>query len=84
MRCCPMCYSKVYLKNTGAMTCGSTIRLNYEIRCSGCGIGPAKSGIVLMTYNVNSMQGVVDDSNLKELIKAWDSMLRDPEKEKEN
>lgn len=33
MRCCPMCYSKAYLKNTGSMTCGATIRLNYEISC---------------------------------------------------
>ena len=51
MRCCPMCYCKAYLKNTGAMTCGTTMKLQYEISCSNCGLGPAKTGAVLMTYN---------------------------------
>ena len=27
MRCCPMCYCKAYLKNTGAMTCGTTMKI---------------------------------------------------------
>lgn len=84
MRCCPMCYSKAYLKNAGAMTCGATIRLNYEISCCNCGLGPAETGMVLMTYNENNLQGIVDDSNLKQLIEKWDSILRDSEKEKEN
>lgn len=55
MRCCPMCYCKAYLKNTGAMTCGTTMKLQYEISCSNCGLGPAKTGAVLMTYNEHSM-----------------------------
>lgn len=84
MRRCPMCYSKAYLKNTGAITCGTTMKLNYEISCCNCGLGPDKTGTVLMTYNEDSMQGVIDDSNLKQLIKEWDSILRDPEKEKGN
>lgn len=37
-----------------------------------------------MTYNENNLQGIVDDSNLKQLIEKWDSILRDSEKEKEN
>lgn len=82
MRCCPMCYCKAYLKNTGAMTCGTTMKLQYEISCSNCGLGPAKTGAVLMTYNEHSMQGVIDDSDLKQLIKDWDSILRDPEAER--
>lgn len=55
MRCCPMCYCKAYLKNTGAMTCGTTMKLQYEISCSNCGLGPAKTGAVLMTYNEHNM-----------------------------
>lgn len=47
MRCCPMCYCKAYLKNTGAMTCGTTMKLQYEISCSNCGLGPAKTGCSL-------------------------------------
>ena len=82
MRCCPMCYCKAYLKNTGAMTRGTTMKLQYEISCSNCGLGPAKTGAVLMTYNEHSMQGVIDDSDLKQLIKDWDSILRDPERER--
>ena len=35
-----------------------------------------------MTYNAYSMQGVIDDSNLKQLIAEWDSILRDPERER--
>ncbi len=35
-----------------------------------------------MTYNEHSMQGVIDDSDLKQLIKDWDSILRDPEAER--
>ena len=34
-----------------------------------------------MTYNEHSMQGVIDDSDLKQLVKEWNSILRDPEKE---
>ena len=64
-----MCYCKAYLKNTGTMTCGTTMKLQYEISCSNCGLGPAKTGAVLMTYNEHSMQGVIDDSDLKQLIK---------------
>lgn len=60
------------------------MKLNYEISCCNCGLGPDKTGTVLMTYNEDSMQGVIDDSNLKQLIKEWDSILRDPEKEKGN
>lgn len=82
MRCCPMCYCKAYLKNTDAMTCGTTMKLQYEISCSNCGLGPAKTGAVLMTYNEHNMQGVIDDSDLKQLIKDWDSILRDPERER--
>lgn len=76
------CNCKAYLKNTGAMTCGTTMKLQYEISCSNCGLGPAKTGAVLMTYNEHNMQGVIDDSDLKQLIKDWDSILRDPERER--
>lgn len=82
MRCCPRCYSKAYLKNIGTMTCGTTMKLRYEISCCNCGLAPAKTGIVLMTYNEDSIQGAVDDSNLKQLIKEWDSILRDPDRER--
>lgn len=84
MRCCPMCYSKAYLRNTSVITRGTTMEIKYRISCCNCGLGPEKSGSVLMTYIKDDMQSLVDDSELKNLIEEWDSILRDPEKEKGN
>lgn len=82
MRCCPICYCKAYLKNTGHRTYGTTTKLQYEISCYNCGFGSDKTGAVLMSYDKYSMHGVIDDSNLKQLVEEWDSISRDPEKEK--
>lgn len=84
MRRCPLCYAKVYLRNTGTQTRGAEMRIEYEIRCSNCGINLGQTGTVLMSYNESAMKPVVDDSNLKNLIEKWNSIARDPEKEKEN
>lgn len=82
MRCCPMCYSKAYLANAGVMTRGTTMEIKYRIACINCGLGPEKTGSVLMSYIAESMQPTVDDSELKQLIKDWDSILRDPKRER--
>lgn len=83
MRCCPLCYAKVYLRNTGTQTRGTEMKINYEIVCSNCGLGLGQTGSVIITYNASAMKPVTDDSNLKELIEKWDSIERNPEKEKE-
>lgn len=83
LRCCPLCYAKVHLRNTGTQTRGKEMKINYEIVCSKCGLGLGQTGSVIMTYNELAMKPVIDDSNLKQLIEKWDSIERDSEKEKE-
>ena len=83
MKCCPLCYAKVYLRNVGTQTRGTEMKINYEIVCSKCGLGLGQTGSVIMTYNASAMKPVTDDSNLKQLIEKWDSIERNSEKEKE-
>ena len=83
MRCCPVCYAKVRPTASGTCQTGTRLGIKYTIRCSRCKFGCDDIGTVVLDYDEETMAPIADDSELRRLIKTWDSILRDPEKEKE-
>lgn len=70
MRCCPVCYSKVRPTVCGTATTGTSLEIKYKIQCRNCGFGCDKAGTI------------ADDHGLRKLIRDWDSILRDPDRER--
>ena len=82
LRCCPVCYENVHLEAKGTCQTGGKLEINYKIICHSCKLGFYKTGSVVMSYDEEVMQPEVKDSNLKNLIYDWNSILRDPERER--
>ena len=82
LRCCPVCYENVHLEAEGTRQTGGKLEINYKIICPFCKLGFYKTGSVVMSYDEEAMQPEVEDSNLKNLIYDWNSILRDPERER--
>lgn len=82
MRCCPVCYHKVRLAASGTCQTGGMLKIDYKIICPVCELGFHKTDSVTMSYDAETMQPEIDDSNLKRFISEWDSILRDPEAER--
>lgn len=83
MRCCPVCYAQVKPKVSGTCSCGTKLEIKYAIRCPRCKFGFDDYGSVILDYDMETMNPIADDFSLRRFIKMWDSILRDPEKEKE-
>ncbi len=82
MRCCPVCYEKAHLNMARTSQTGSVFTIEYRIICPTCKLSFRKTGNVTIKYNSETMQPEANDSDLKSLIYDWDSILRDPEKER--
>lgn len=82
LRCCPVCYENVHLEAEGTRQTGGKLEINYKIICPFCKLGFYKTGSVVMSYDEEAMQPEVKDSNLKNFIYDWNSILRDPERER--
>ena len=82
LRCCPVCYENVHLKAEGTCQTGGKLEINYKIICPFCKLGFYKTGSVVISYDEEAMQPEVKDSNLKNFIYDWNSILRDPERER--
>lgn len=82
MRCCPVCYSKVRPTVCGTSTARTSLKIKYEIRCRNCGFGCDNASSVIVQYDEETMSPIADDHGLRKLIRDWDSILRDPEKER--
>ena len=77
MRCCPVCYSKVR-----PTVYGTSLEIKYKIQCRNCGFGCDKAGSVIVQYDEETMNPIADDHGLRKLIRDWDSILRDPDRER--
>ncbi len=82
MRCCPVCYSKVRPTVYGTATTGTSLEIKYKIQCRNCGFGCDKAGSVIVQYDEETMNPIADDHGLRKLIRDWDSILRDPDRER--
>lgn len=82
MRCCPVCYSKVRPTVYGTATTGTNLEIKYKIQCRNCGFGCDKAGSVIVQYDEETMNPIADDHGLRKLIRDWDSILRDPDRER--
>lgn len=82
MRCCPVCYSEVKPTVYETATAKTSLEIKYKIRCRHCGFGCDNAGSVIVQYDEETMTPIADDHGLRKLIRDWDSILRDPEKER--
>lgn len=82
MRCCPVCYSKVRPTVYGTATTGTSLEIKYKVQCRNCGFGCDKVGSVIVQYDEETMNPIADDHGLRKLIRDWDSILRDPDRER--
>ena len=46
------------------------------------GFGCNKEGSVIVQYDEETMNPIADDHGLRKLIRDWDSILRDPDRER--
>ena len=53
-----------------------------KIQCRNCGFGCDKAGSVIVQYDEETMNPIADDHGLRKLIRDWDSILRDPDRER--
>ena len=53
-----------------------------KIQCRHCGFGCDNAGSVIVQYDEETMSPIADDHGLRKLIRDWDSILRDPERER--
>ena len=53
-----------------------------NIQCRNCGFGCDKAGSVIVQYDEETMNPIADDHGLRKLIRDWDSILRDPDRER--
>lgn len=82
MRCCPVCYSEVKPTVYETVTAKTSLEIKYKIRCRHCGFGCNNAGSVIVQYDEETMNPIADDHDLRKLIRDWDSILRDPERER--
>ena len=82
MRCCPVCYSEVRPTVCETATAKTSLEITDKIRCRPCGFGCVNAGSVIVQYHEETMNPIADDHGLRKLIRDWDSILRDPERER--
>lgn len=66
----------------GTATTGTSLEIKYKIQCRNCGFGCDKAGSVIVQYDEETMNPIADDHGLRKLIRDWDSILRDPDRER--
>lgn len=60
----------------------TSLEIKYKIQCRNCGFGCDKAGSVIVQYDEETMNPIADDHGLRKLIRDWDSILRDPDRER--
>lgn len=82
LRCCPVCYRIVKPTVSGTCYTGTKMEIRYTIRCRSCMFGCDKVGSVLVDYDEETMNPIADDHGLRKIMNEWNSILRDPDRER--